>query len=349
MADDPESVQGPRSRRRRRAVDDAASETPTAGQVVIPDDTPLPTFVHAAPGHEPAEDATAVAPEIIAPSVLSDGPLATPPARGVDHGWMPVLEDRSPDPVTCPFLRAVDERDRLTSPIEAPDPANRCAALREPVPQSLRQQELVCLASGHVNCPRYLRGAVVVAETPDPVVRARRSVSPPVLVSLIVLVMAASASAAFVVARGGLELAVAAATASPVPSMTAVAVVPASPVPTGAPTAIPTPVPTPVPTPTATASPTPSPTPSPSPTVRPTAKPTARPTAPPARSDRYALLRACPGTPRCWIYRVRAGDNLYSIANYFGVSLDSIYARNPWTRTQGLRAGQELRLPPPTR
>ena len=57
----------------------------------------------------------------------------------------------------------------------------------------------------------------------------------------------------------------------------------------------------------------------------------------------------CPETPRCWIYRVRAGDNLYSIANCFGVSLDSIYARNPWARTQGLRAGQELRLPPPTR
>jgi LysM repeat protein len=60
-------------------------------------------------------------------------------------------------------------------------------------------------------------------------------------------------------------------------------------------------------------------------------------------------VRACPGAARCWIYRVRAGDNLFSIANYFGVSLDSIYDRNPWARTQGLRAGQELRLPPPTR
>ncbi len=45
---------------------------------------------------------------------------------------------------------------------------------------------------------------------------------------------------------------------------------------------------------------------------------------------------------------MRAGDNLYSIANYFGVSQDSIYDRNPFVRN-GLRPGQDLRLPPPTR
>jgi LysM repeat protein len=40
---------------------------------------------------------------------------------------------------------------------------------------------------------------------------------------------------------------------------------------------------------------------------------------------------------------------VFSIARYFGVSQDSIYSRNPWLRNTGLRAGQELRLPPPTR
>ena len=49
------------------------------------------------------------------------------------------------------------------------------------------------------------------------------------------------------------------------------------------------------------------------------------------------------------IRTVRRGDNVYSIARYFGVSQDSIYSRNPWLRNTGLRAGQELRLPPPTR
>jgi LysM repeat protein len=46
---------------------------------------------------------------------------------------------------------------------------------------------------------------------------------------------------------------------------------------------------------------------------------------------------------------IRGGDNLYSIAHYFGVSLDSVYRLNPWARTTPLRAGQELILPTPTR
>jgi LysM repeat protein len=249
-----------------------------------------------------------------------------------------MIDDRSANPDICPFLRAVDDTDRLVAAVEAPDPANRCAALRDAVPQSLRQQELVCLAAGHVSCPRYLRGAVVVAEAPEPVVRTRRSLTPAVLGSLVVLVMAASASLAFVMARGGLELVAAVPTSSPGPSATAVAVASVGPAPTTGAT------PSPLPTPAPTASPSPAPTPTPSPT--PTAKPTPKPAA---TSDRYAVLRPCPDAPRCWIYRVRSGDNLYSIAHWFGVSLDSIYARNPWTRTQGLRAGQELRLPPPTR
>ena len=260
-----------------------------------------------------------------------------------------MLDGRSDDPEICPFLRAVDGTNRLVAPVETPDPANRCAALRDPVPQSLRQQELVCLASGHVSCPRYLRGAVVITEAPAAAVRPGRSVSPAVLGSVLVLVMAASASLAFVLVRGGLELAVAAPTRSPAASVDAVAQVSASPVTTAAPTPVPTATPSLSPTPSPSPSPTPTPTPSPSPTPSPTPTPTAEPTPRPTpTSDRFALLRACPGTPRCWIYRVRAGDNLYSIANYFGVSQDSIYDRNPFVRN-GLRPGQDLRLPPPTR
>jgi hypothetical protein len=366
VADDFGSEPAPRPKRRRRSTAKAGIESPPIVSADVPpdaradvppdapdastdvsdafvpvaadagpiDDTPLPTFVHVAPVTGVAVDVAATAPR--ASAVVTDDP---PAPSTTDHGWLPLLDDRSPDPDICPFLRAVDQGDRMVAPVEAPDPANRCAALRDAVPQSLRQQELVCLASGHVNCPRYLRGAVVIAETPDPVVRTGRSLTPAVFASLVVLVLAASASVAFVLSGGGLKLA-AAPTSSPVPSATQVAVAPPTPTPTIAPT------PTPTPIPSASPSPSPTPSPTPIPTPAPTPEPTARPTA---TSDQYALLRACPGTPRCWIYRVRSGDNLYSIANYFGVSQDSIYDRNPWTRTQGLRAGQELRLPPPTR
>jgi hypothetical protein len=279
-------------------------------------------------------------------------PERHPLPRPVDQHRLPLLEDRSPDPEICPFLRAADATDRLVAPVETPDAANRCAALGDAVPQSLRQQELVCLSSGHVNCPRYLRGAVVVAETPEPVVSPGRSMSPAMLASLLALVLSASASVAFVMARGGLELAAALPTAT-VASAAALAQASASPIPTTVSTPMVTPeasaATTPAPPPSPAPSPSPSPTATPSQTPPPTPKPTARATPRPApTSDRYALLRPCPDAPRCWIYRVRAGDNIYSIANYFGVSEASIYSRNPFVRN-GLRPGQDLRLPPPTR
>lgn len=122
-------------------------------------------------------------------------------------------EDRSPNASVCPFLRSIDEGGALGLPVESPHPANRCAALGEAVPQSLRQQELVCLTSGHVNCPRYLRGStpVDVVPVPAPVTRA---VSAPIAAALAVFVAAFLVSIAFVVANGGLVLTAAAPTAS---------------------------------------------------------------------------------------------------------------------------------------
>jgi hypothetical protein len=260
--------------------------------------------------------------------------------------------DRVSDPRVCPFLRVVDGGEGLGPPIEAPDPANRCASQREPVPQSLRQQELVCLASGHVNCPRYLRGTLDV----EPVrpVRAPRA-APPVNVTpatagaLAIFMAAFLLSLGFVLANGGVVLTAVAPTpalsggvlgaietAPPTPSPPPVP----TPEPTSAPTATPAPTPTDTPDPTATPLPSLTPEPSaPPPTTAPTTKPT---------SGRYALLTACPDRSGCWIYRIRAGDNLFSIANYFGVSLKTVQAWNPWTQS-GLKAGRELRIPTPTR
>ena len=345
MAHDIEPTPEHRPRRRRSDVD------PTIRQPRMPhgrrrsDLIPgtIASAVEPASAVDPATDDEPTT-RFLLPKSSQAANLSGPTTDRSPSVWLPVLDGRSLDPSVCPFLRAVDDGVSLIAPIEAPDQANRCAALQEAVPQSLRQQELVCLASGHVSCPRYLRGAVVVAEAPEPIARAGWSISPAILGSVVVLVLAFSVSIAFVLARGGLAMSTPIIDPTPAPSAPAAAVasVPAAP----------TVQPAVTPSAPATASPAPTaspPTPTPTPTLPPTPTPTPAPTAtPPPTSGRYALLRPCPDAPRCWIYRVRAGDNLTSIANYFGVSLASIYDRNAFVR-DGLRPGQDLRLPPPTR
>jgi hypothetical protein len=246
-------------------------------------------------------------------------------------------------PWVCPFLRSIDDNDELRAPIEAPDPANRCVAIAGPVPQSLRQQELVCLARGHVNCPRYLRGSAVEPTVVEILAgQTFRSLTPATAVALLALAASCLLSVAFAVSNGGLVL-TAATTASPSGGVLAAEHTPV-PIATASPTPSPSPAPTASPSPSPTASPTPSPSPTPTPT--PSAKPTATPKP---TSDRYALLKPCPNKSNCWIYVIRSGDNLYSIANYFGVSLSAIRSMNPWTRTSGLTAGRQLLIPTPTR
>ena len=282
-----------------------------------------------------------------------EGDMAAP------NPWLDRLELRSQNPLICPFLRAVDDDDRLLVPIEAPDALNRCAALHDPIPQSLRQQELVCLTGGHVNCPRYLRGALVAAETPRrlPVVRpafrrpslSRPPVTKAILAALLVLIVSFSASVAFVVARGGIALPVAAVDRlSPSPSTNAVAPAPeASPSPSPAPTPTPTPTPSPTPTPTPTPTLTPMPTPTPTPSPEPTG--TAKPAKDPILA-RFPELRRCPNRSNCYIYVVEPGNNLISIANYYRVSYDRVLRMNPQiTNPANIRAGDQVRMPRPQR
>ncbi|MEX2185072.1 MAG: hypothetical protein WEC14_11550, partial [Chloroflexota bacterium] len=209
MADDT----GPtpeRRPRRRRTPKAAPPEVAPVESVVEAEATPVPD------GSIPAEATSESVTEVAEVGEVTEvAEVAGPDAGEAAHEtFLPVLDDRSPNEWVCPFLRAVDDDDRISAPVEAPDAANRCAALREPVPQSLRQQELVCLTSGHVNCPRYLRGAVAVAGPPEPVIRTGRTLSPAILGSAAVLAFAFVASATFVIANGGLELN-AAATATP--------------------------------------------------------------------------------------------------------------------------------------
>jgi LysM repeat protein len=225
-------------------------------------------------------------------------------------------------------------------------------ALGDPAPQSRRQQEFACLASNHVGCQRFIR-ARVTAEVDLDVPGQGPRVTPAIVGSLLILAASFVLSVGFVVANDGLDLRAVAASdpgagsPPPAPGASAGSVVAASAsaaIPSSAPSPVvmvPTPAPTAQPTPAPVVIPTRAPTPSPAPT------PSTAPT-PPSGSDRYLLLKPCPDAPECWIYTVRSGDNLVSIARYFGIPLDVVIELNPWTETTQLIPDQELRLPPPT-
>jgi LysM repeat protein len=176
---------------------------------------------------------------------------------------------------------------------------------------------------------------------PDQVVprsRSNRTVTPAIAAALVVLAASFALSVAFVLANGGLDLPAAqrpsssssAVAEAPTPSTNSSGVAEAS-------GAAPGVAPTASPAPSAVAA-TPSPITGPTPAATPSSS-----------SNRYDLLTACPDAPDCWIYVVREGDNLFSIARYFGVPLNVVEELNPWTKTTQLVAGQELLLPPPTR
>jgi hypothetical protein len=179
-----------------------------------------------------------------------------------------------------------------------------------------------------------------------------RLLTPAVAGSVVVLLVSAATSIGWVVANGGVALppratapALAGASnpagsASPgqapgesgAPGSSPVAAVPTGPAPPDSP---------PGPTP---GGPTPGPGGGGAVPSQATETPTPSPT-----SDRYALLVACPATPDCYRYTVRAGDNLWSIARWFGVPLETVYERNPELRSSTLRPGTEIVLPTPTR
>jgi hypothetical protein len=274
-------------------------------------------------------------------------------------GWSPTTDHASP---RCPYLEPAPtgSLDGFGSPGGLPGRAtpalgggpDRCAAVGDPAPLSERQRALVCLTAGHVECPRYLRATNEVPAFAPEAVEVVRSRPIATIAGAGAVIVAAAITVAFVVAGGGLSIA--GPTDGPNPTGSNVAVVSPSAAPgdsTG-PGVSEGPA-SPGPSPTVGHSPAdsvaPSPTPSAAASVRPSPRPSSPGATPTPSSDRYALLVPCPDQPDCYIYTIRSGDNLFSIARYFGVPLEKVYDLNPWARTQGIQAGDELILPPPTR
>jgi hypothetical protein len=65
---------------------------------------------------------------------------------------------KRPDTI-CPFLGMVDERTKFHRGVSG---EHRCYAFGDPAELSAEQQTKVCLQRGYGNCPRYLRGVLVI-------------------------------------------------------------------------------------------------------------------------------------------------------------------------------------------
>jgi len=83
----------------------------------------------------------------------------------------------------CPFLGLASSQIEYHTAVTR---EHRCYAFGEPAELSAEQQERVCLGRGYVNCPRYLRGVLVIPtdelealRRPLPAVRPPASPPPP--------------------------------------------------------------------------------------------------------------------------------------------------------------------------
>ncbi|MGH2445868.1 MAG: hypothetical protein ACRDGD_07500 [Candidatus Limnocylindria bacterium] len=162
----------------------------------------------------------------------------------------------------CPFLGLADDR---TGYVDGISDEHRCFAFGDPAPLSAEQQTRVCQERGYGNCPRYLRGVLVIPteelealrrprapmeEPPPPPPppasepRSRRRL--PIFALLVALLAVVGGGAAILLFNGGLGIA-GGPTPTPSPSVPAdplaspsVAAT-ATPAPSSDPSALPTP------------------------------------------------------------------------------------------------------------
>ena len=134
----------------------------------------------------------------------------------------------------CPFLGLVDER---AGYVEGVSDDHRCYAFGDPAPLSAEQQTRVCQERGYGNCPRYLRGVLVIpteelealrrprAPLPEPVPPPPVTSPPtaprrPALLLLLLLVIVGGGAAGYLVFGNGLfPVAVGSSSPSPTPAL----------------------------------------------------------------------------------------------------------------------------------
>jgi hypothetical protein len=184
---------------------------------------------------------------------------------------------KRPDTI-CPFLGLQNARTEFRDRVSD---GHRCYAFGDPADLSAEQQQKVCLQRGYGNCPRYLRGVLVIPTEELEALRHPSPAPPPpaatpaavaakgggsrrgLLVAVVVLLlMLGGGGAAFMALNGGAPIAQQTATpgasgepGTPAPSASQ----PAGASVTPAPTPAPTPSPTPIALPSSGALPTPGP------------------------------------------------------------------------------------------
>lgn len=297
---------------------------------------------------------------------------AAAPGDQIDLGprfrpWSEPTGTAAQGPVRCQFLRAVGPDGKLIDAQNSAVPAHRCAAFGDPLPLSLRQQELVCLQRVHVSCPRYARGTVLANETvASPKATQQRwgrfSLMSIIGIGLVILAVGTLLSGLLGLPPfGGSKAAVVPTASAPAAAASASQVALASASPSAAPSTDVSASPAVTASPTAAATPTRTPAPTPTATPKPTAAPTA--TSPPgATSSRMSLLTPCVGTANCWVYTVRGpgaapvgngssvADTLAGICTWFGVNINTVRQMNPWLNgSDTIHPGDKLKIPNPTR
>ena len=271
------------------------------------------------------------------------------------------LADR-PDTV-CPFLGLVQSRAEFHAD---PTDDNRCYAFGDAGVLSHEQQSRVCLQRGYGNCPRYLRGLLVIPTEEMEAIRRRRAapepaptpapvrqpqVSPPAPAPILAADATPARPAAPAVTATE-DTDTVGSDAPPrrntrrllTPVLVAGALVAAvalgasgiqdTDLTRGGVAQEPSDSPEPTARPTASPTPSASPSPSPTPTVTPTQAPTVAPT--PVRSG-----------ANTWVYTVESNDSISGVAKRYGTTTETLLDLNPRYRSNPnlIHAGERVVVP----